>query len=448
MTMFEIKMRAAGAVGGARVAREGAGAKATLACVALAAMIAACTLRAPTEPDPLTRALAAKPAMSPPAPKLSIAIPPAGFDMGPPTAKSDPWPYLGPVCGADYAPKGPEADAQWKQFQRFVAKAERDRQASAPKADAPREWYLFGNGMAPSAEQSQALLSMPLITSDPKRGLSGLLRSLIDEHEKAKPEGWNALVDIVKAAKDDGGELAMARAADALINEVPYVDNTGGVYFTPKRMFLRGGAVCKDFVTVKYLLLRDAGFPVERMRVLGFAPSAHSNYPEGHVALALTIEGEREPYVLDLAPYGALDAALKEEGQTLQGRLAELRKNGLQPREPRPKLSNMVPLSRFGATAYGARRPLLSANNELGDRFFVTSLPSPLPSAGAVLWTADDSTSLAFKTASGQVWVQGWATQGGRTFRVYKRMGEEQAMREYELAQKRRDAAAQEAPKA
>jgi hypothetical protein len=261
-------------------------------------------------------------------------------------------------------------------------------------------------------------------------GGPGILRRLIDEHEKSPPPGWDKLVERVKSVRQDGTELDMVMAVDAIINETPYIDNTGGVYFTPKRFFERGGAVCKDYVNVKYLLMRDAGFPIERMRVATLAPSAQGGYTEGHVVLLVKIEGKSEPYAMDLTPFHVFNQDLMANQETMAQRISRVKKEGLADHEPRLALANTTPLSKFGLTAFGSNRGFLAASNELGEKMFVAEKPAM--NEENQLWMAADGSIKAFR-AGGMVWVEGRAQQG---FPIYKRVGVSQAERERQMVEK------------
>lgn len=289
-----------------------------------------------------------------------------------------------------------------------------------PAASAAGDWYVFGDTtLAPAFHESSGNAFKPLTPDPSEKGGSGILRRLIAEHEKASPPGWPALVERVKAARAEGGEMAMAKAANALINETPYIDNTNGVYFTPKTFFERGGAVCKDYANVQYILLRDAGFPVEKMRIAALMPGAGSSYAWGHVVLLVNIEGASEPYVMDLPDNGSFAADLRTRGQSLAQRVAEIKRYGVGDHEPRLALANFVPLSRFNMTAYGGNRGLLGTSNEMGSTFFTMQKPK----LGEPEWLASDNSTSAYRDAGG-LWFVKHVQSGTARFDMYRRVSE------------------------
>ena len=304
-------------------------------------------------------------------------------------------------------------------------------QAPARPMGAPNSFFEFGSGLAPAFNEASGVVFTPLEHEVGDAGAAGILRRLIAEHDHAHPAGWDLLVARVAAAREEGGEKGMATVANAVINEVPYVDNTGGVYFSPKRFFERGGAVCKDFANVTYLLLRDAGFPVDKMRIAALAVSAGSSYPAGHVVLLVKVDDVAEPYALDLPTGTSFAQDLKNTGETYQARLARVKKDGLALREPNMALGNMVPLSRFNSTWYGGARGLLAVSNEHGSRWFTTSKPDF--SNYELLWTALDGSARAYKGPDG-VWVHSFVQSAHGSYWLHRRIGDQQVEQEHQLA--------------
>lgn len=117
------------------------------------------------------------------------------------------------------------------------------------------------------------------------------LEAAIEQHEEEKPQDWDTLVDIVKQARIDHGDYAMIATANVIINQIPYVDGTDGSYFPPLKGFQRGGVVCKDYAVAKYILLKEAGFPAEKMALL-IHQSVLDPENGAHVVLIVDIDNE------------------------------------------------------------------------------------------------------------------------------------------------------------
>jgi predicted transglutaminase-like cysteine proteinase len=82
------------------------------------------------------------------------------------------------------------------------------------------------------------------------------------------PAEWRALVESLKGL----GLRAKIDAANAAINRHPYVPSwvnwrESNHWETPFE-FLRKGGQCQDYAIAKYLLLRAAGVPAERLRLV------------------------------------------------------------------------------------------------------------------------------------------------------------------------------------
>lgn len=328
-------------------------------------------------------------------------------------------------------------------MKRSIAKRRKDLAAlesvkRKPVTKGPSEWYIFTpQTIAPALHETGAIAFNSLTPDPTNAGAAGILRRLIAEHEQSKPLGWEKLVSRVMRSGVEDGELAMVKTADALINETPYVDHTGGVYFSPKRFFERGGAVCKDYANVKYLLLRDAGYPVDRMRIAALMPSANGRASFGHVVLLVEVRGEPEPYALDLAATNRFNEDLKRSGESKLQRMARIKREGLGDPEPRFELNNMMPLRRFNQTAYGGYRGLLATSNEVGSRFFTK--PAPRIDEDTTLWTSRDEQTKAVRGQDG-TWVLGSIPAGRGMVRRYKLMSPQELEKERLLAERHSEA--------
>ena len=239
-----------------------------------------------------------------------------------------------------------------------------------------REWVSDGRSMRPLLSRSKmASFDAPLSPSVDMGRLTQL-RLAMAAHAKTQPEGWGALVEKAKAAWAEGGDIALLKTVESLINEVPYVDGTDGTFFSPARLFGRGG-VCKDFVAAKYILLRDAGFPAERLRVAVVTPRGPAS--EWHVVLLALPSGATEPMALDLLPFHVGAANLAKAGQSKSSRVASIKRAGIDPDSVDVESSklSMATLSELGAGNFsGGLRSLDWVGNEHGGAAFARPLPS------------------------------------------------------------------------
>lgn len=257
--------------------------------------------------------------------------------------------------------------------------ARRAREAAAKgrrSVAALTEWVSDGRSMRPLLSRSKMASFDAPLSSSVDMGRLTQLRLAMAAHAKSKPEGWSALVDKAKTAWADGGDIALLRTVESLINEVPYVDGTDGTFFSPARLFGRGG-VCKDFVAAKYILLRDAGFPTERLRVAVLTPRGSGS--EWHVVLLALPSGATEPMALDLLPFHVAAANLAKVGQSKASRVAAIKRDGINPESADIESSkqSMASLSELDARHFsGGLRSIDWVGNENGGAAFARPLPS------------------------------------------------------------------------
>jgi predicted transglutaminase-like cysteine proteinase len=206
------------------------------------------------------------------------------------------------------------------------------------------------------------------------------LREAMRSHQTRQPAGWSRLVAQVRAERAKAGDASAALLADALVNEVRYRDGTDGSYYAPARFFAESG-VCKDFAVAKYLLLRDAGFDIARLRLVSLAPRYNNTPDDWHVILVVQIDGASEPLALD-SP-GAPTVKRSEDTANGPSMLLGAILAGRKPadavlRAPAGPLA--TPLSLSGQ----ARRPIATVFNEEGSRSFERAAPGALRRASAV----------------------------------------------------------------
>jgi hypothetical protein len=211
------------------------------------------------------------------------------------------------------------------------------------------------------------------------------LREALRTHLTREPAGWTRLVAQVRAERVKAGDTSAVLLADALVNQVRYRDGTDGSYYAPARFFAESG-VCKDFAVAKYLLLRDAGFDIARLRLVSLAPRYNNTPDDWHVILVVQIDIASEPLALDSpnAPTARRTGDTTNEASASSGPSALLGAI-LAGREPAdavlraPAGPLATPLSRSGQ----ARRPLATVFNEQGSRSFERAAPGALRRASA-----------------------------------------------------------------
>ncbi|WP_321801191.1 transglutaminase domain-containing protein [Caballeronia sp. J97] len=247
-------------------------------------------------------------------------------------------------------------------------------------------WWEANRKMRPElAQVGDLIFLLPLAdrTLEPSSeaiGRVGRLREALRIHQTREPAGWTRLVAQVKGERSKAGDLSAVLLADALVNEIRYRDGTDGSYYAPARFFIEGG-VCKDFAVAKYLLLRDAGFDIARMRLVALAPRYKNTPDDWHVILVVQIEGASEPLTLDspsAPPAKRADDTTNEASPSsgpsalLAAILAGRKPADAVLRAPEGPLA--APLSRSGQ----ARRPLATVFNEQGSRSFERDAPDAL----------------------------------------------------------------------
>jgi predicted transglutaminase-like cysteine proteinase len=214
------------------------------------------------------------------------------------------------------------------------------------------------------------------------------LRDALRSHLTKQPAGWNRLVEQVRAQRAKAGDMAAVLLADALVNEVRYRDGTDGTYYPPSRFFAESG-VCKDFATAKYLLLRDAGFDIARLRLVSLAPRYNNTPDDWHVILVVQMDAPAEPLALDSpgAP-GAPPARRPGDGVSDASNPAgpsALLDAILAGRKPADAVLRAPsgPLAASLAHSGQAQRPLATVFNETGSRSFERDAPGQFRRAAA-----------------------------------------------------------------
>jgi len=127
------------------------------------------------------------------------------------------------------------------------------------------------------------------------------------ESKVCTSKSWSALVAQVKGAGDAKAQLD---AANSLMNMHPYIEdmpNWGKTEFwATSYEFLKKSGDCEDYSIAKYMLLKEAGIPIENMRI--FSVRLRSLGGIGH-AILVVYQGNKA-WVLDNRNSKVLDASL------------------------------------------------------------------------------------------------------------------------------------------
>jgi predicted transglutaminase-like cysteine proteinase len=262
------------------------------------------------------------------------------------------------------------------------------------------DWVSDGQSMRPLFSAAGLSPFAAPLSNGADMGRLTQLRNAMADHVKSKPEGWGALVARAKDEWARGGDMALFRAVDAMINDVPYVDGTDGTFFSPRRLLARGG-VCKDFAAAKYILLRDAGFPAARLRVAVLTPRDQGG--EWHVVTLALAEGSKDPVVLDLLPFPIAASALAKAGKSVATKVGELSRLGIDPDRVDYASSaySLISLSR-----YGTKRSIDWVGNETGGAAFARRLPDfpaepPIATTGFASGVLDPKSARAWIATPG-----------------------------------------------
>jgi predicted transglutaminase-like cysteine proteinase len=112
-------------------------------------------------------------------------------------------------------------------------------------------------------------------------------------------KSWASLVAQVKGA---GDPMAQIKAANALMNQKPYIEdqpNWGkSEFWATSYEFLKKSGDCEDYSITKYMLLKEAGIPVENMRIFSVrvrGASAASGMRSGRLSGQQGL-GARQPH--------------------------------------------------------------------------------------------------------------------------------------------------------
>lgn len=309
-------------------------------------------------------------------------------------AEAERWRLHPPEAPLEMTPITPIDRLAWAVENSKIERLRKQAAANALIVGSIAEWVSDGSSIRPLFAGSGMVSFAAGLSNQVDTGRLTQLRKALSDHAKARPPGWDELVARAKAEWAAGGDAALFKAVDALINDVPYVDGTDGTFFSPARLFARGG-VCKDFVVAKYILMREAGFPPERMRVAVLTPRGPGG--EWHVVLLALAGDSKDPLVLDLLPFPVAAQQLAKKGDTVASKVARLAKNGIDPDlvDYASAKQSLIPLS-----SYGTIRGIDWVGNEFGGAAFA----KPMPKFDGAPALAMGAPSKAYE-AGDKVWI-------------------------------------------
>lgn len=120
-------------------------------------------------------------------------------------------------------------------------------------------------------------------------------------------KNWASLVSKVKGA---GDPMAQIKAANELMNKNPYIEDINNwgktEFWATSYEYLKKSGDCEDYSIAKYMLLKEAGIPIENMRI--FSVRVRSLGGIGH-AILVVYQGNKA-WVLDNRTPKVLDASL------------------------------------------------------------------------------------------------------------------------------------------
>lgn len=192
-------------------------------------------------------------------------------------------------------------------------------------------------------------------TTAKKDSRYGRVMSAIENHEKEKPQNWD---DLVASVREEENPVSKLKLANSIINKVPYKDGTDGTYYHPAKLFKKGG-VCKDMAMGKYLLLKDAGYPVEDLRVVALTPRIDS--PDSPLHVVLVANADNNDYVLDLLPSNLAEQERKDMKLTKKAQIKKIHEAGIDLNDVSVNDNGFYELKK-----YKSERGLIWAGNETG----------------------------------------------------------------------------------
>lgn len=119
---------------------------------------------------------------------------------------------------------------------------------------------------------------------------------------------WQKLTNDMRAAEaqgaragEAGAESLTLRKTNRFFNQVPYFNDIvhwgkEDYWATPVEMLSSYGGDCEDYSIAKYLMLKELGVPIERLRIT-YVRALNLN--ESHMVLAYYPTPDADPWILD-----------------------------------------------------------------------------------------------------------------------------------------------------
>lgn len=213
---------------------------------------------------------------------------------------------------------------------------------------------------APVFSTSRTVIFKPVTKREKDTRFKNLTRAL-ELHEQEKPVGW---AELVKAIADEPDQLQKLKLANSIINKIPYKDGTDGSYYHPAKLYRQGG-VCKDMAVAKYLLLKEAGYRLDLMRLAVLSPRIDK--PESAFHVVLVAQANGKDYVLDLLPAYLAEQERAKARTTKDKQIKTIREAGLDLDSVTEK-ELLNPKGFYTLESYVSERGLVWAGNEFGSR--------------------------------------------------------------------------------
>jgi predicted transglutaminase-like cysteine proteinase len=140
-------------------------------------------------------------------------------------------------------------------------------------------------------------------TSTVTPGLIAEMVSRFSSSARERINGWTGFARGQQLARvrAPSGDAAQLQTVNSYVNAVPWYDDAkhwGQVDYwaTPAETIASHGGDCEDFAIAKYFLLKELGFPIERLRIT-YVRATKINQP--HMVLAYYAAPGDEPLILD-----------------------------------------------------------------------------------------------------------------------------------------------------
>ena len=174
-----------------------------------------------------------------------------------------------------------------------------------PKPSLARGWLLWLWAFTLSAAGA---VGSPGYTSQVTHGLIASYARLFGSAARERLASWVDFAGAQKSAprvkrllESPRTEVEALQAVNAYFNRIPFVADSvhwsaEDYWATPAETVGSNGGDCEDYSIAKYFLLKEAGVPVERLRIT-YVKATKLN--QAHMVLAYYAEPGAEPLILD-----------------------------------------------------------------------------------------------------------------------------------------------------